>query len=122
MARPRLNDNAGSHPNIAGADPGETQGSATLAEGATHEEIAPEEPPVVENIPVEKKDGPVKVPILTQEDAATWFVQEGYAPPAGIPFAVVTQDGNVFWPENQSAAQNHAFRNNLKLFRLDGFK
>ena len=104
------NDNAGSQDSdIAGAGPEETQGSAT----------SPEDAPVPD---AEKKEGPVTLPILTQEDAAAWFAQEGYVAPDHVRFAIVTQDGNVFWPENQSAAQNHAFKNNLKFFRLDGFK
>lgn len=58
-----------------------------------------------------------KKPIQSEEDALALIKRE-YKAPEGIKSAHVTEDGNVFWPENGSSAYSHAVRNNIKLFNV----
>jgi len=56
--------------------------------------------------------------IHSQEQASALVHSGRYIRPEGVKMAYVTQDGNVFWPGNASAAINHSQRNNLKLFTV----
>jgi hypothetical protein len=56
---------------------------------------------------------------ITTIEQARQLVKTNYSVPDGCLVVYVTEDRNVFWQENASSADNHAQRNNLKLFRLD---
>ena len=58
---------------------------------------------------------------ITTEEQARQLVTLNYQVPKDCLLVYVTEDKNVFWQENASSAINHAQRNNLKIFRLDGW-
>lgn len=60
-----------------------------------------------------------KIVIDSEEKALSFYKQANYKAPEGINFCFVTSDQNVFWPENGSSANNHAFKNGLKIFRIE---
>ena len=54
---------------------------------------------------------------ITNEAQAKEFLKD-YKVPENSKVVLVTEDKNVFWQENESSANNHAQKNNLKLFRI----
>lgn len=61
---------------------------------------------------------PVLVGPIETEAQAISLVKTLYTVPEYCKTVIVTEDRNVFWQENASAAVNHAKKNNLKIFRL----
>lgn len=56
--------------------------------------------------------------IDSQESAEKFYSQNKYTAPEGDSFAYVSTDLNVFWERNYPIAQKHAFKQNLKLFKI----
>lgn len=55
---------------------------------------------------------------ITTEAQAKDLIKD-YKVPVGCRVVIVTEDRNVFWQDNEGSAQNHAQKNNLKLFRIE---
>lgn len=61
-----------------------------------------------------------KIFVIDSEEKAIKFYKDAkYTAPAGVNYAYVTSDKNVFWPENGGSAQAHAFQNKLQIFKIE---
>lgn len=54
--------------------------------------------------------------INSEEDAR--ILLASFEVPKDVTTVIVTEDRNVFYPENRDFALNHAFKNNLKTFEI----
>lgn len=92
---------------------------------AKKKENVPEQSENIAEEPTVSNDGgslPDEIPVVTGRpfdinsvETAKSFVESNYDL-AGKNVAYVTSDGQVFWKENANSANNHAVKNNLKLF------